>query len=89
MARSFSRAEIERHNKDGDMWLTIDGRVYDVSRFAAMHPGGEAFIAKYAGKASDAMPSALLKPLPLSTSPRIPPIHRHCHVTAGHLPPVC
>eukprot|EP00951_Prasinocladus_malaysianus_P040787 scaffold473199_cov40-Prasinocladus_malaysianus.AAC.1 len=32
------------------MWLTIDGRVYDVTKFAAMHPGGEAFIAKYAGK---------------------------------------
>ncbi len=50
MSRSILRDEVVLHNKRGDMWLTIDGRVYDVSKFAAMHPGGEAFIYKYAGK---------------------------------------
>jgi cytochrome b involved in lipid metabolism len=50
MSRAITRDEVARHNAPGDMWLTIDGRVYDVSKFAAMHPGGEAFIHQYAGK---------------------------------------
>mmetsp|Transcript_16259 Transcript_16259/g.28934 ORF Transcript_16259/g.28934 Transcript_16259/m.28934 type:complete len:511 (-) Transcript_16259:171-1703(-) len=55
MSRGITRDEVARHNAPGDMWLTIDGRVYDVSKFAAMHPGGEAFIHQYAGKdATDA-----------------------------------
>mmetsp|Transcript_14391 Transcript_14391/g.36414 ORF Transcript_14391/g.36414 Transcript_14391/m.36414 type:complete len:511 (+) Transcript_14391:181-1713(+) len=50
MLRSITRDEVARHSQPGDMWLTVDGRVYDVSKFAAMHPGGEAFIHQYAGK---------------------------------------
>lgn len=49
-ARTFTRKEVAAHNSPGDMWLTVHGRVYDVTKFAAMHPGGEAFILKYAGK---------------------------------------
>lgn len=34
----------------GDAWLAIDGIVYDVSKFARLHPGGRAFIMTGAGK---------------------------------------
>jgi len=36
----FSADEIAKHNKEGDLWVVIDAKVYDLTRFAAMHPGG-------------------------------------------------
>ncbi|KAF7310095.1 Acyl-CoA dehydrogenase [Mycena indigotica] len=38
--KQFTKEEVALHNKQGDLWIVIDGRVFDVSRFAAMHPGG-------------------------------------------------
>ena len=48
--RGFSRGEIERHNKRGDMWMVIKGRVYDVTLFGKYHPGGEDVLLPCAGK---------------------------------------
>eukprot|EP01060_Flectonema_neradi_P039837 TRINITY_DN8923_c2_g1_i1.p1 TRINITY_DN8923_c2_g1~~TRINITY_DN8923_c2_g1_i1.p1 ORF type:complete len:508 (+),score=62.76 TRINITY_DN8923_c2_g1_i1:81-1526(+) len=48
--RTFSRGEIERHNKRGDMWMVIKGRVYDVTLFGSYHPGGEDVLLPCAGK---------------------------------------
>lgn len=31
-----------QHNKDGDLWVIIDAKVYDLSRFKDLHPGGAA-----------------------------------------------
>eukprot|EP00660_Eupelagonema_oceanica_P004225 gene4225-2922_t len=49
-SRALTKAEVAAHNEDGDMWVIIDGDVYDLSRFARMHPGGEVVLAPYAGK---------------------------------------
>jgi len=51
--KTFTRAEVAKHNKDGDLWIVIDGAVYDLTKcpFARrprtsdravvdMHPGG-------------------------------------------------
>ena len=35
----YSREEVEKHNKDGDLWLIIDCLVYDVSSWIKKHPG--------------------------------------------------
>ncbi|CAG7850307.1 SubName: Full=Uncharacterized protein {ECO:0000313/EMBL:KIM24952.1} [Serendipita indica DSM 11827] len=35
----FTREEVA-HNKKGDLWIIIDSNVYDLSRFANLHPGG-------------------------------------------------
>ena len=35
----YSREEVEKHNKDGDLWLIIDCLVYDVSSWIQKHPG--------------------------------------------------
>ena len=35
----YSREEVKKHNKDGDIWLIIDCVVYDVSKWIQKHPG--------------------------------------------------
>ncbi|KAH9049217.1 acyl-CoA dehydrogenase [Lactarius deliciosus] len=42
--KEFTVEEVARHNKEGDLWIVIDSRVYDVSRFANLHPGGAAVL---------------------------------------------
>jgi alkylation response protein AidB-like acyl-CoA dehydrogenase len=39
-ANSFTAADVAAHNRAGDLWVTIDGGVYDLSRFGMLHPGG-------------------------------------------------
>lgn len=36
----YTWAEIIKHDKHGDCWIVIHGRVYDISKFADEHPGG-------------------------------------------------
>lgn len=50
MAPSVSVAEVARHNTLENLWLVVDGFVYDMSEFAPEHPGGTAILQKYAGK---------------------------------------
>lgn len=38
--RAFTSEEVKAHCKEGDLWVVIDGDVYDLSRFGALHPGG-------------------------------------------------
>jgi len=40
----YSFAEISQHNTEQDCWLIISGRVYDVTKFIARHPGGKALL---------------------------------------------
>jgi hypothetical protein len=48
--REVSLDEFQRHDKAEDCWITVDGRVLDVSKFAAMHPGGKQIIQDLAGQ---------------------------------------
>lgn len=50
MARRISKAEVALHNKPEDAWLIIDGNVYDVTKWAAEHPGGPELLWDVAGK---------------------------------------
>ncbi|KAL8686582.1 MAG: hypothetical protein Q9218_007006, partial [Villophora microphyllina] len=41
--------EISKHNTADDLWIVIDGQVWDMTEFAPEHPGGIGIILQYAG----------------------------------------
>ena len=44
----ISMEELKKHNTRDDLWMVYDGYVYDVTQYAAHHPGGaHCFVAKY------------------------------------------
>lgn len=45
----YTREEVAQHNKPDDLWLIIDGKVYDISTFAMTHPGGHLCLENMAG----------------------------------------
>lgn len=47
--RKVSQKELSQHGAPGDLWLAINGDVYDVSKFAKLHPGGTHVIEQLAG----------------------------------------
>ncbi|KAJ3268001.1 hypothetical protein HK104_005525 [Borealophlyctis nickersoniae] len=46
----ITRDEVAKHNTADSCWIIIDSHVYDVTDFAALHPGGEGQILAVAGK---------------------------------------
>jgi alkylation response protein AidB-like acyl-CoA dehydrogenase/predicted heme/steroid binding protein len=47
--QQYSRAEVAKHNTAEDAWVIIDNLVYDVSKFAELHPGGTNLLLEFAG----------------------------------------
>lgn len=48
--RFFTEREVARHCTPDSCWVLLGTRVYDVTAFLRMHPGGEALIRSRAGK---------------------------------------
>ncbi|CAL0312245.1 unnamed protein product [Lupinus luteus] len=42
--------ELEKHKKPGDLWISIQGKVYNVTDWAKVHPGGDIPILNLAGQ---------------------------------------
>ncbi|OMP08538.1 hypothetical protein COLO4_06367 [Corchorus olitorius] len=42
--------ELKEHNKPGDLWISIQGKVYNVSGWGKEHPGGEIPLLNMAGQ---------------------------------------
>ncbi|KAH9994801.1 acyl-CoA dehydrogenase/oxidase [Russula vinacea] len=42
--QKLTRDNVAEHNKDGDLWVIIDSKVYDLTRFKNLHPGGAAVL---------------------------------------------
>ncbi|KAH8818999.1 FMN-dependent dehydrogenase-domain-containing protein [Xylogone sp. PMI_703] len=72
MTKVISVTEISKHNSPQDVWIVVDGKVYDMTKFTPEHPGGAEIILRYAGRdASNAYnevhaPSLIKKSLPVS-----------------------
>ena len=51
----FSMLEVAAHDKRDDCWVAIEGKVYDITRYVNLHPGGWLPISHLAGRdATDA-----------------------------------
>ncbi|KAK5173706.1 uncharacterized protein LTR77_002387 [Saxophila tyrrhenica] len=48
--KQFTRQEVEKHDKEDDCWLVVDGKVYDATSVLCWHPGGKASILGRAGR---------------------------------------
>lgn len=48
--REITVSELRKHHAANDCWVAIDGRVFDLTEYARIHPGGSAMIQKFAGK---------------------------------------
>ncbi|XP_065848800.1 acyl-lipid (9-3)-desaturase-like [Euphorbia lathyris] len=46
----ISEEELEKHKNPGDLWISIQGKIYNVSNWAKDHPGGEFPLVHLAGK---------------------------------------
>ncbi|KAK9831972.1 hypothetical protein WJX81_004513 [Elliptochloris bilobata] len=46
---SFTLEEVAQHSSEGDAWLVVKNRVYDVTAFWPVHPGGRVILT-YAGR---------------------------------------
>ncbi|KAK5442674.1 hypothetical protein LTS15_010881 [Exophiala xenobiotica] len=49
-ANRLSLLEVSKHNQDDDAWIVLNGVVWDMSGFAARHPGGRDVIEEYFGQ---------------------------------------
>nr|XP_033321213.1 cytochrome b5-like [Megalopta genalis] len=50
MSRVLSPVEVAAHNDEDDLWFVYKGGVYDITKFAKEHPGGEDVLIELAGK---------------------------------------
>ncbi|KAF8453300.1 cytochrome b5-like heme/steroid binding domain-containing protein [Terfezia claveryi] len=50
--KEFTYDEVRAHNSKKDLWVVIEGKVYDVTPFVDEHPGGEEVLLDVAGQDS-------------------------------------
>lgn len=48
--QDYSSDNVARHNTSQDLWMTIHGNVFDLSKFLTEHPGGEEVLINLAGQ---------------------------------------
>jgi predicted heme/steroid binding protein len=48
--QTFTPSQVAQHNTPPSLYITIDGSVYDVTKFVDEHPGGAKILKRVAGK---------------------------------------
>eukprot|EP00752_Nemacystus_decipiens_P010473 g9331.t1 len=51
----FTAAEVARHSSEDDVWIIVDGKVYDVTSYLGQHPGGDAMLRNAGGDSTEGM----------------------------------
>jgi cytochrome b involved in lipid metabolism len=46
----YTADEVARHRNTNDLWVTMNGKVYDLTPFVKQHPGGEEVLLDVAGE---------------------------------------
>lgn len=41
MSGTYSSSDVASHNKADDLWIIVEGGVYDLTKFQTDHPGGK------------------------------------------------
>ena len=49
MSKEITRAEVAQNNSSDSLWCIIDSKVYDLTEFIDVHPGGESVLLQFAG----------------------------------------
>ncbi|KAI8674621.1 hypothetical protein NCS57_00360700 [Fusarium keratoplasticum] len=49
MTSAIAASELARHDKKDDVWISVNGMVYNMTEFAPEHPGGAEIIYQHAG----------------------------------------
>ena len=49
-SKLFTWSEVGKHNKENDIWVVIGNGVYDLTSYAAEHPGGPIVLQNKAGR---------------------------------------
>jgi predicted heme/steroid binding protein len=50
MQQELTREEVLKHSSPKSAWIIIDSKVFDITKFAKLHPGGEQILLQLAGK---------------------------------------
>lgn len=80
--RSYTWEEIQKHNLRTDKWLVIERKVYNVTKWANRHPGGQRVISHCAGEDATVRTHAQTHTRLPPSSPQ-QPLTGHC-LPAGH-----
>eukprot|EP00919_Chromeraceae_sp_WS-2016_P007003 GHVR01016368.1.p1 GENE.GHVR01016368.1~~GHVR01016368.1.p1 ORF type:complete len:131 (+),score=34.29 GHVR01016368.1:231-623(+) len=46
----IDRSEVKKHNKEGDCWVILNNKVYDITYYFDFHPGGKEILLPLGGK---------------------------------------
>ncbi|TIA00065.1 hypothetical protein D6C83_09042, partial [Aureobasidium pullulans] len=46
----YTLKEVSEHNTEKDLWITVDGNIYDVTKYTLDHPGGVESLVEVAGQ---------------------------------------
>ncbi|KAF8429027.1 acyl-CoA dehydrogenase [Tirmania nivea] len=50
MTKTFSLDEVAKHKGKDDLWIVVEGDVYDLTKFQTEHPGGQKILQRVGGK---------------------------------------
>lgn len=50
MSKTFTVSDVATHNKPDNLYIIVDGDVYDLTQFQDDHPGGKKILQRVAGK---------------------------------------
>jgi len=48
--KTFTMEEVAKHDKKNDCWIVIKDKVYDITDFLSIHPGGSHIVLSIAGQ---------------------------------------